>query len=118
MKTQIITTVFVDGVQTSSTIANPSISLNAMSFNPDAEGNNGTYALEIDHTDLPMFDKLQVEVKFDGEFVAAPTIPAFEKSETFSQHCEDQDAGTFIARVKSLATGVVSNELEVLVNFN
>jgi hypothetical protein len=118
MAKQIVTTVFEDGVQTSSTIANPYIVLEQLSFTPDAEGNNGTYAGVIEHEDLPMFDKLQVQVKFEGEFVDAPTIPAFEKSESFSQHCEDQDAGAFIARVKSLATGIVSNELEVIVNFN
>lgn len=118
MSKQIVITVFENGVQTSSTIANPSIILEEMSFAPDAEGNNGTYAGVISHEDLPMFDKFQIQVKLGDDFVNAPTIPAFEKSESFSQHCEDQDAGTFIARVKSLATEVVSNEVEVVVAFN
>ena len=108
---------FNDGVLVGTNLTTPSISLNAVEFTPSTAP-AGTFNLAIEHSDLPMFDKLQGQVKIDGEWVDSPTMAAFEKSTTHTHEESDIDAGTYTFRLKSLATGVVSNEVEVLVNFN
>ena len=117
MKKDFLTQEFNDGVLVSTTLTTPNVSVNEITFTPTGE-TSGTFNLAIEHSELPMFDKLQGQVKIDGEWVDSPTMAAFEKSTTHTHEESDIDEGTYTFHLKSLATGVVSNELEVLVNFN
>lgn len=117
MKKYFLTQEFNDGVLVSTTLTTPKVSVNEITFTPTGE-TAGTFNLDIEHSDLPMLDKLQGQVKIDGEWIDSPTMSAFDKSISHIHEESDIDAGTYTFRLKSLATGVVSNELEVLVNFN